>query len=160
MDVRAFRVACGEFIGMGDLGREEWEQPGKALVPLGIPYAEGMIAARMHGTSMEPKYRHGDWGLFHLNVVGTREDRIVLVEDQSEVGVERYTLKKYRSHKNYFPDGTWDHDEIVLLPLNPLHAPIRLKGDRTYQIIGWLVGTCSSIERVDEARFRDVTCED
>jgi hypothetical protein len=32
-------------------------------------------------------------------VVGTRQHRIVLVEDQRKTGIDRYTLKKYYSRK-------------------------------------------------------------
>ena len=54
-----------------------------ALVPTGIRYEDGMFAVRSWGTSMEPKIRDRMWCLFHPDVVGTRQDRIVLVEDQS-----------------------------------------------------------------------------
>jgi phage repressor protein C with HTH and peptisase S24 domain len=56
-----------------------------------------MFAARARGSSMEPKIDDGTWCLFHPNVVGTRQDRIVLVEDQSKIGGDRYTLKKGHS---------------------------------------------------------------
>src|SRR6266853_4379494 len=127
MEVKAFRIACGEFIGVSDVAREELERPGMALVPQGISYAEGMFAARARGSSMEPKIDDGTWCLFHPNVVGTRQDRIVLVEDQSKIGGDRYTLKKYHSRKIHSSDGTWIHEEILLLPLNREHAPLRLE---------------------------------
>jgi hypothetical protein len=53
-----------------------------------------------------------------------RQDRIVLMEDRSNIDAERYTLKKYHSRKVYAPDGTWEHEEISLLPLNFEHAAI------------------------------------
>src|SRR5260370_39422596 len=117
MEVKSFRIACGEFIGVSDVDREELEKPGMALVPQGIPAAAGMFAARSRGSSMEPRIRNATWCLFHTNVVGTRQDRIVLVEDQSNIGGDRYTLKKDHSRKIYSSDGTWVREGVVLLCL-------------------------------------------
>jgi hypothetical protein len=54
MEIKDFRIACGEFIGVSDMDKEELVKPGVALVPPGIPYAEGMYVARAWGGSMEP----------------------------------------------------------------------------------------------------------
>ncbi|MEI7481410.1 MAG: hypothetical protein WCK75_03575 [Elusimicrobiota bacterium] len=35
-----------------------------------------------------------------------------------------YTVKKYTSKKKYAPDGTWQHEEIILKPLNPAYSDI------------------------------------
>jgi phage repressor protein C with HTH and peptisase S24 domain len=156
MEIKRFRIACGEFIGVSDVDREELEKPGVALVPKGFRYDEGMFAAHARGNSMEPKIAHGTWCLFHTDVVGTRQDRIVLVEDRGETGGERYTLKKYHSLKRYFQDGTWDHEGILLLSLNSQHAPIRLKEDGCYNICGWYVGNVPQIQRVEQPRYQVV----
>lgn len=156
MEIKGFRIACGEFISITEVDKETLEEPGMALVPPGVPYTEGMFAARGLGGSMEPKILDGTWCLFHPDVVGTRQDRIVLVEDRSKIGVDRYTLKKYHSRRIYSPDGTWVHDEILLLPLNSGHSPIRLENHGTYRICGWLVGQVSRIQRVKQARYRYV----
>jgi hypothetical protein len=156
MDIEEFRVACGEFIGLGDMGRNEWEKPGKAVAPAGISWTEGMFAARARGHSMEPRVRDRTWLLFHPDVVGTRQHRIVLVEDRSKSGMDRYTLKKYFSRKTDFRDGTWAHEEIWLLPLNPGFSPIRLETEGTYRICGWFVGAVSRIRRVKPVRYRYV----
>ena len=159
MEIKEFRVACGKFVGLSDLGRNEWEKPGKALVPLGVPWAVDMFAVRARGDSMEPKIRNRMWCLLHPDVVGTRQHRIVLVEDQSKNGIDRYTLKKYLSHKVYSPDGTWKHEEIWLLPLNPGYSRIRLEDDGVYRICGWFVGAVSRIRRVRDFRYRYVPTE-
>ena len=161
MEVKEFRVACGEFVGLSDIGRKEWERPGKALIPCGIPWAEGMFAARGRGGSMEPKIRNRVWLLFHPDVVGTRQHRIVLVEDRRKNGIDRYTLKKYFSHKIYSPDGTWEHEEIQLLRLNPGFSAIRLENDGVYRICGWFFGavSISRIRRVKPFRYRYVPVE-
>ena len=156
MEIKEFLVACGEPVGLSDIERELWEKPGMALVPTGIRYADGMFAVRSWGSSMEPKVRDRMWCLFHLDVVGTRQDRIVLVEDQSSIGLNRYTLKKYFSRKIDFPDGTWAHEEIVLLPLNRSYGRIPLLADGSYQVLGWFVGAVSRIHRVKPPRYRYV----
>jgi len=156
MEIKEFRVACGEFIGLSDVGWNEWEKAGKALVPLGVSWTEGIFAARARGNSMEPKIRDRAWCLFHPNVVGTRQHRIVLVEDLNKSGIDRYTLKKYLSRKIDFRDGTWAHEEIRLLPLNPGFSPIHLKNEGTYRICGWFVGAVSRIRRVKAFRYRYV----
>ena len=91
---------------------------------------------------------------FHSDVVGTRQDRIVLVEDRSKIGVHRYTLKKYHSRKIDSPDGSWVHGEILLLPLNSGHSPIRLESGGTYRICGWFVGSVSRIQCIEQPRYR------
>src|SRR5260370_42181214 len=95
-----------------------------ALLQQGLRDAEGIFAARSRGDSMEPQISGGTWWLFHPVFVGTRQDHIVLVEDQSKISGDRYTLKKYHSRKMYSSDGTWVHEETFLLPLNPWHSPL------------------------------------
>jgi hypothetical protein len=99
------------------------------------------------------------WCLFHPDVVGTRQHRFVLVEDRRRNGMDRYTLKKYFSRKIDLPDGTWEHEEIRLIPLNPAYSPIRLENDGVYRICGWLVGAVSRIRRVQQFRYRYVPVE-
>ena len=153
MEVKDFRVACGEFIDVSDLEREQMERPGTAIVPPGVPYAERMFTVRGLGESMEPRIINGAWCIFHFDVVGSRQDRIVLVEDLSKPFQSRYTLKKYRSVKICLPDGTWIHDEIWLLSLNPGFPPIRLQPGGNYRIRGWLVGTVSQITYVETLQY-------
>jgi hypothetical protein len=148
MEIKEFRVACGEFVGLSDMSRKEWEKPGRALVPDGFPWAAEMFAVRGRGGSMEPKILNRMWCLFHPNVVGTRQHRFVLVEDQRKSGIDRYTLKKYFSRKIYSSDGRWEHEEIRLLPLNPGFSAIPLENDGIYRICGWFVGAISRIRRV------------
>src|SRR5438105_11944466 len=106
MQVKAFRIACGDFISESDVEKGEMEKEGTALLPEGFPLQENMYAARARGTSMEPFIKHETWVIFASQRIGTREGQIVLVEDRSKIGEDRYTLKKYHSTKNYFPDGT------------------------------------------------------
>ena len=59
--------------------------------------------------------------MFRAGVVGSRQGRLVLVENfaESDEGGERYTVKRYRSRKRAGPDGGWEHEQIVMEPLNP-----------------------------------------
>jgi hypothetical protein len=41
------------------------------------------------------------------------------VEAAGQGSNDRYTVKRYRSFKSQFPDGSWTHDRIRLEPLNP-----------------------------------------
>ena len=88
------------------------------------------------------------WCLFHPDVVGTRQDRIVRVEDLTKFGIDRYSLKKYHSEKDYHKDGTWEHSKIYLLSLNREHLRILLEPDGNYRIAGWFVGALSRIHRI------------
>jgi hypothetical protein len=133
MEVKGFRIACGEFIGVSDVREEELEQPGMALVPQGIRYAKGMFAARSRGDSMEPKISDGMWCLFHPDVVGTRHDRFVLVEDQSKISGDRYTLKKYHSRK-MAPGDITRFSCFLRIPGTPLFA------SKTKRLIVFAVG--------------------
>lgn len=159
MEIKEFRVACGEFVGLSDVSRRDWEKPGKALVPHGASWAADMFAARALGDSMEPVIRNRMWCLFHTDGIGTRQHRYVLAENRSQNGIDRYTMKRYFSRKIYSPDGTWEHEEIWLHPLNPEFSAIRLEGDGTYRICGWFVGAVSRISRVNQSRYRYVPIE-
>ena len=153
--IASFRVACGQLIGPSDIEKAELETPGSALLPLNIPYAKGIFTARGFGTSMEPWIKDGNSLFFHPHVVGTRQDRFVLVEDQGTIGGERYTLKKYRSKMKLNPDGTSSHDWIRLHSLNPEYPPIPLDPDGRYRIVGWYVGQAKHIQRVETYRYPD-----
>jgi hypothetical protein len=83
MRVESFPVACGEFIDISDVEKDELEKPGWALVPEGFRHREGMFAALLRGNSMTPRYNDRKWGLFVLDPGGTRWNRIVLVEHLS-----------------------------------------------------------------------------
>ena len=149
MEVKSFPVACGKFINVGDVEWNELEKPGFALVPRRISYVERMFAARLRGTSMEPEIRDRDYGIFDPSMVGTRQGRLVLVEQEGQFGLSYYSLKKYFSKKCYASDGAWEHEFITLLPLNNEHRPILLQNDERYCVRGRLVGTVSHIERIE-----------
>jgi phage repressor protein C with HTH and peptisase S24 domain len=68
-----------------------------------------MFVTRVTGTSMEPIIPDGSWCLFRPCPVGSREDRIVLVQFASPAVGEnggRFTVKKYHSEKSSPPTAS------------------------------------------------------
>ena len=118
-------AACGYF-GKGNAAQpDSWIK-----IETGRQLDRNMFVSRVIGRSMEPRINDGDYCVFRANVVGSRNDKIVLVQHNSISDPDtggKYTVKKYTSKKKYFPDGTWGHEEITLLPLNPNYSPISIK---------------------------------
>jgi len=102
---------------------------GWAKVSLGRPLQKDMFIARVAGASMEPTVRDGSWCVFQIERGGSRDGKVVLVQSRQisdpETG-HQYTIKRYRSEKELFPDGTWRHKRIVLSPDNNKFADIVL----------------------------------
>ena len=156
MEIQSFPIAGGKFLGASDLIGRKLLKPGMAIVPPGIPYAEEMFAARLYGKSMEPRIKDRSICMFHPHSGGSRQDRIVLVEDRSRADEPRYTLKKYGNTKRDLPGDTWEHTGVNLRPLNPKHDLILLEADGDDHIIGWFVGHVTKITRVKTHKYRDV----
>ena len=80
---------------------------------------------------MEPLIPDGAYCLFRGPVEGTRSAvsaALVQYRDLTDPDTgESYTVKRYESKKLQHEDGTWEHEEIRLLPYNPEYAPIVLK---------------------------------
>ena len=65
-------------------------------------------------------FRDGSLNLFRLHPVGSRQNKILLIQrfgvtDESA----RYTVKKYTSKKVSTAEDEWHHERIRLEPLNP-----------------------------------------
>lgn len=92
---------------------------------------------------MEPKISDGNYCVFQSNVVGSRNNKIVLVQHHSLFDPDssgNFTIKKYTSLKSHDPEtGEWMHESIVLKPLNPDYDPITLAEDDNYIVVGELV---------------------
>jgi len=78
-----------------------------------------MFIARIAGHSMEPLIPDGSLCVFRAGVKGSRDGRLVLVENLETTGTNRYTVKRYRSEKAAGPEGEWRHTRIRLESLNP-----------------------------------------
>lgn len=129
--VLSLRSAAGKF-------REnpEIEPEGHVELPASIRMKPGMFAGWIAGTSMEPEIPDGSLALFQSEVTGSRQGRLVLVEEAGS----RYTLKRYRSRKNRTGGDSWQHEQIVLEPLNREHEPIVLSGEEDrYRVVAWFV---------------------
>ncbi len=144
LPVYSLEAACGGF------GRGMAVEPqGWAKCPPGLKPDHNMFVARVSGRSMEPKLHHGDYCVFRANVAGTRQNKIVLVQHGSISDPDTggsYTVKKYTSKKKYAPDGTWQHEEIILKPLNLDYNAIVIPNaeDEEFMVVAEVVGKCSA----------------
>jgi SOS-response transcriptional repressor LexA len=107
-------VAAGKFLDNDEVTTEGWEE-----VPAELRAREGMFIARIAGRSMEPRIPDGSLCVFRAFGAGSRQGRLVLVEELGGGTNERYTVKRYQSAKIRHPDGTWEQERIRLEPLNP-----------------------------------------
>jgi hypothetical protein len=131
--------AAGRFRENPDIGvlletsDEQWWE-----VPAGTRLEQGMFAARIRGTSMEPKIPDGAVALFRPIGAGSRAGRLVLVEERTGSST-RYTLKRYQSEKRISEDS-YEQVRIRLEPLNPEHDVLELDPeDGRYQIVAEFV---------------------
>jgi phage repressor protein C with HTH and peptisase S24 domain len=93
-----------------------------------IPLSEDMFVTHIKGHSMEPTIPDGSLCVFKGNLagsrdIGSRDGKVVLVEEYGEAGGNRYTVKRYLTSKNPDPDregdAAWLHERITLESLNP-----------------------------------------
>lgn len=114
--IQSLRAAAGAFGEHMAVETEDWYE-----MPEGVKLSEGMFAARVVGESMVREIPNGSLCLFRAPVVGSRQGKILLIEDLSEAehGGQRYTVKRYQSSKTYGPEGEWRHEGIAFKPSNP-----------------------------------------
>lgn len=154
MAVRPFPVAGGPFLGAADLNRSARSVSGSAIVPNGIGYKDGMYCCQVFGHSMEPDIPDRWWAIFHPAPAGSREGRLVHVEDREDSTHSRHTVKRYTSEKDYQADGTWNHTAIELLPLNKSYEKLCLSPTQDrYAILGWYVGCVPEITPVNSFKY-------
>jgi phage repressor protein C with HTH and peptisase S24 domain len=88
---------------------------------------------------MEPLIPDGSLCVFRRGVTGSRQGRLVLVENLETSGNNRYTVKRYKSEKAASEAG-WRHDRIRLESLNPDYPSWDLDPDEEkYRIIAEFV---------------------
>lgn len=107
-------VAAGKFLENSEVREDGWEE-----APEDLRLAPEMFVARIAGHSMEPKIPDGSLCVFRYGVVGSRNGRLVLVEQLGGGANDRYTVKRYRSVKRAASDETWRQEQITLESLNP-----------------------------------------
>lgn len=80
---------------------------------------QGFFIAQVVGESMNRRIPNGAWCLFKLFPVGTRQGKVVIVQHREIHDTDtggHFTVKTYESKKDFSPDGTWKHSQIVLRP--------------------------------------------
>jgi len=130
------RAAAGRFGEQMQVSEQGWIE-----APPGLAVREDMFVARVVGRSMEPLIADGSLCAFRANVVGSRQGRLLLVENlaESDEGGERYTVKRYRSTKRVSEDGGWEHERILMEPLNPEFEPWEIGGDDRVRVLAEFV---------------------
>jgi SOS-response transcriptional repressor LexA len=108
----SLQVAAGKFLENQEVTEDGWEE-----VPESLRLTPDMFIATIVGRSMEPLIPDGSSCVFRYGVTGSRRNRLVLVEDSTTSGDNKYTVKKYQSEKSDEED--WRHTRIRLESLNP-----------------------------------------
>ncbi len=130
------RVAAGRFLDNEEVEPDGFEEPPPSVSRV----TPDMFAAEIAGTSMEPDIPDGSVCLFRRFGAGSRQGRLVLVEELGRGTNDRYTVKRYVSTKRQGQDGAWEHDVIRLEPLNPEHEPWELRPEEDrYRIVAEFV---------------------
>jgi SOS-response transcriptional repressor LexA len=128
-------VAAGKFLENREVAEEGWEE-----MPADLRLTRELFVAPIAGASMEPKIPNGSLCVFRQGVTGSRQGRLVLVEQLGGGANDRYTVKRYSSEKVQREDGTWSHETITLEPLNPEFDAWTLDPqDEQYRIIAEFV---------------------
>jgi phage repressor protein C with HTH and peptisase S24 domain len=124
LPVYSLKAAAGKFGVGSDVHEEGW-----IAVNICKKLGKDMFVAKVEGHSMEPLIPNGSYCVFDAKVLGTRQGKIVLVQhhDINDIDTRSsYTVKKYRSKKQFNDDGTWQHEKIILESLNKDYKPIIL----------------------------------
>ncbi len=139
LPVFSLAAACGKFGEGADAHCEGWIK-----ADIGRKLEEKMFVSKVAGHSMEPLIPDGSYCVFRANVVGSRQGKIVLVQHQGIPNVESggsYTVKRYTSKKKTNLDGSWEHEEIILEPINKEYEPVIIPASSSgdYKIIAEFV---------------------
>jgi hypothetical protein len=119
----SLRAAATKFGEGMDSEQEGWIRVDSRLSP-------DMFVARVVGRSMEPLIPDGGLCVFRHGVKGTRQGKRLLIEKFDETDfASRYTVKVYSSRKRVSETGEWEHEEVLLKPLNPEFAAFTLAPD-------------------------------
>lgn len=124
LPVYTLRVAAGRFLENEEVREEGWQE-----APDNLRLSPDMFVARIAGHSMEPLIPDGSLCVFRAGVKGTREGRLVLVENLETTGTNRYAVKRYRSEKAQGEGGEWRHKRVRLESLNPEYPSWDLEPD-------------------------------
>jgi hypothetical protein len=82
------------------------------------------------GRSMEPTIPDGSLCLFRRYTGGSREGRVYLIERAGDLNeTSRYSVKRYRSRKEYTSEEDWHHVSVMAVPDNPEFESFELRED-------------------------------
>jgi hypothetical protein len=130
----------------GAFGEQQTEinPEGWVAVPAGpILLTPDMFVTHITGRSMEPVIPDGALCAFRSRVSAPYEGKIVLMEDYSKVGGNRYSVKRYKASTQADPlkegDPAWLHERITLESINPDYRPIEIPSTRKINVIGEFV---------------------
>jgi len=130
----SLRAAAGRFGADEQVEEEDWVR-----IPEDLRATEQMFVIHVVGRSMEPRIPDGTLNVFRAPVVGSRQNKLVLVELFGQLeDSARYTVKKYTSRKNYTGEDEWAHEAICLEPLNREYEPLRLEPGDFRVIAEWV----------------------
>jgi phage repressor protein C with HTH and peptisase S24 domain len=128
-------VAAGPFLTNPEgVSADEWVE-----IPQGLTLDDDMFVAEIRGHSMEPRIPDGSLCVFRRGVVGSRNNRLVLVRNSELADDNQYTVKRYRSEKRVTEDG-FVQTRIRLESLNPAYPSWDLDEDEDkYQVLAEFV---------------------
>jgi hypothetical protein len=118
------RAAATKFGEGGESEQEAWVR-----APRSLRLNEGMFVSRVRGRSMEPVIPDGSQCIFRAPVTGSRQGRLLLIEDFGQKdALLRYTVKRYARHASR--DESAERDAPIRLePLNPEFEALELNTD-------------------------------
>jgi phage repressor protein C with HTH and peptisase S24 domain len=108
----SLRAAAGKFLENQEISEDGWVE-----APENLRLSPDMFVGHIAGHSMEPTIPDGSLCVFRYGVSGSRQGRLVLVENRGTTG-DQYSVKRYLSEKHE-SEGQWKHTRIRLESLNP-----------------------------------------
>jgi phage repressor protein C with HTH and peptisase S24 domain len=131
----SLEVAAGPFrSNADDISAGDWLE-----TPTGLEIDENMFIATIRGRSMEPRIPDGSLCVFRYNVIGSRNNRLVLVRNNDLGDENRFSVKRYHSEKDA-RDESFVHTRIWLESLNPEFPSWDLDpNEEKYQILAEFV---------------------
>jgi SOS-response transcriptional repressor LexA len=130
----SLRAAAGSLGEEMQSAAEDWVPP-----PAGMKLSPDLFVGHVVGHSMEPRIPDGSLNLFRFHPVGSRQNKILLIERFGVLDeTARYTVKKYTSRKVYSGEDQWQHEQIRLEPLNPEFEAWDVEPDGFAVVAEWL----------------------
>jgi phage repressor protein C with HTH and peptisase S24 domain len=135
----SLQAAAGKFLENQDIAEDGWVE-----APEDLRLSTDMFVGHIVGHSMEPTIPDGSLCVFRYGVAGSRQGRLVLVENLESAGNNRYAVKRYQSEKvasgESDQEQTWSHARIRLQSLNPEYPSWDLDPDEDkYRILAEFV---------------------